>query len=67
MKKIENLQNHFLKMRILLKFTLTPLSVCKKETQKLYSKSKKEKSFNMIGTRGDYEIPKKPDLIVDIQ
>ena len=47
-------------------YVSTPLNVCKKrDTKKLYSKSKKEKNFNMIGTRGDYEIPKKPDVIVD--
>ena len=47
-------------------YVSTPLSVCKKrDTKKLYYKSKNEKNFNMIGTKGDYEIPKKPDLIVD--
>ena len=67
MKKIENLQNHFFKNEDFIEvYVSTPLSVCKKrDTKKLYSKSKKEKNFNMIGTRGDYEIPKKPDLIVD--
>ena len=44
----------------------TPLSVCKKrDTKKLYLKSKNKNNFNMIGTKGDYEKPKKPDLIVD--
>ena len=47
-------------------YVSTPLSVCKKrDTKKLYYKSKNEKNFNMIGIKGDYEKPKKPDLIVD--
>ena len=47
-------------------YVSTPLSVCKKrDTKKLYYKSANKKNFNMIGTKGDYEKPKTPDLIVD--
>ena len=47
-------------------YVSTPLSVCKKrDSKKLYFKSKNKNNFNMIGTKGDYEKPKIPDLIVD--
>ena len=47
-------------------YVSTPLSVCKKrDTKKLYFKAKNKNNFNMIGTKGDYEKPKMPDLIVD--
>lgn len=44
----------------------TPLSVCKeRDPKKLYRKSNNKKNFNMIGTKGDYEKPKTPNIVVD--
>jgi bifunctional enzyme CysN/CysC len=47
-------------------FINTPFSVCKTRDPKgLYKKSTKDKSFSKIGLGLYYQIPKKPDLIVD--
>ncbi len=47
-------------------FVSTPLNICKKrDPKKLYVNSKNKKNFNMIGTKGDYQKPKNPDLVVD--
>ena len=47
-------------------FINTPLSVCKTRDPKgLYKKSSKDKNFSKTGLGLDYQIPKKPDLIVD--
>lgn len=46
-------------------FINTPLKICiERDPKKLYSKSIK-KNFKMIGTSGDYEEPKSPNIVVD--
>ncbi len=47
-------------------FINTPLKVCiQRDPKNLYKKAKSIKSFSKIGLIGDYEIPTKPDIMID--
>ena len=46
----------------------TPHNVCEARDPKgLYKKAKKDKSMNAIGLGINYEIPKKPELIISTE